>query len=111
MNYLVTEDRIWVKLLLNDYFVYSFYFDDEGNVWTAVAHIITAVIGTGVLSLAWSMAQLGWVAGPLSMIVLAFATLFSAFVLCECYRSPDPDSGPSRNGSYMEAVNTILGKM
>jgi hypothetical protein len=33
--------------------------DDEGNVWTAVAHIITGVIGSGVLSLAWSMAQLG----------------------------------------------------
>uniref|UniRef100_A0A9I9CCV5 Amino acid transporter transmembrane domain-containing protein n=1 Tax=Cucumis melo TaxID=3656 RepID=A0A9I9CCV5_CUCME len=28
------------------------------------AHIITAVIGSGVLSLAWAIAQLGWVAGP-----------------------------------------------
>ncbi|CAN1289705.1 Amino acid permease 6, partial [Linum perenne] len=30
---------------------------------TASAHIITAVIGSGVLSLAWAIAQLGWVAG------------------------------------------------
>ncbi|CAN1354098.1 Probable amino acid permease 7 [Linum perenne] len=35
----------------------------SGTVWTAVAHIITAVIGSGVLSLQWSMAQLGWIAG------------------------------------------------
>ncbi|KAJ6417543.1 hypothetical protein OIU84_003300 [Salix udensis] len=33
-----------------------------GTAWTAVAHIITGVIGSGVLSLAWSMAQLGWIA-------------------------------------------------
>ncbi|XWS63027.1 hypothetical protein CRYUN_Cryun06bG0061400 [Craigia yunnanensis] len=30
---------------------------------TASAHIITAVIGAGVLSLSWAMAQLGWIAG------------------------------------------------
>ncbi|KAL2553886.1 Transmembrane amino acid transporter domain-containing protein [Forsythia ovata] len=45
-------------------------FDDDGRlkrtgtVWTASAHIITAVIGSGVLSLAWATAQLGWIAGP-----------------------------------------------
>ncbi|CAI0459877.1 unnamed protein product, partial [Linum tenue] len=31
---------------------------------TASAHIITTVIGSGVLSLAWAIAQLGWVVGP-----------------------------------------------
>ncbi|KAI3921370.1 hypothetical protein MKW92_028293 [Papaver armeniacum] len=42
-------------------------FDDDGRlkrtgtVWTATAHIITAVIGSGVLSLAWAIAQLGWI--------------------------------------------------
>ncbi|CAN0879461.1 Amino acid permease 1, partial [Linum grandiflorum] len=30
---------------------------------TASAHVITAVIGSGVLTLAWAIAQLGWVAG------------------------------------------------
>ncbi|KAJ1387384.1 Amino acid transporter, transmembrane domain [Sesbania bispinosa] len=44
-------------------------FDDDGRLkrtgtmWTASAHI-TAVIGSGVLSLAWAIAQLGWIAGP-----------------------------------------------
>ncbi|GKE56968.1 RNA-directed DNA polymerase, eukaryota, reverse transcriptase zinc-binding domain protein, partial [Tanacetum coccineum] len=32
--------------------------------WTASAHIITAVIGSGVLALAWANAQLGWITGP-----------------------------------------------
>ncbi|XP_074372829.1 putative amino acid permease 7 [Apium graveolens] len=81
----------------------------NGNIWTAVAHIITGVIGSGVLSLAWSMSQLGWIAGPLSIISFALMSLLSAFLLCECYRSPHPDFGPSRNGSYMDAVKAILG--
>ncbi|KAK2971928.1 hypothetical protein RJ640_004948 [Escallonia rubra] len=82
----------------------------SGNIWTAVAHIITGVIGSGVLSLSWSMAQLGWIAGPLCMFLFASFTLVSALLLCDCYRSPDPDYGPSRNGSYSEAVRAILGK-
>ncbi|PON47219.1 Amino acid transporter, transmembrane domain containing protein, partial [Parasponia andersonii] len=81
-----------------------------GNVWTAVAHIITGVIGSGVLSLSWSMAQLGWIAGPLAMLSFAATTLFSAFLLCNCYRSPDPEHGPTRNRSYIEAVDMNLGK-
>ncbi|GFS45211.1 amino acid permease 7 [Actinidia rufa] len=80
-----------------------------GNIWTAVAHIITGVIGAGMLSLAWSMAQLGWIAGPLTMLLFAFVTFVSAISLCNCYRSPDPKSGPIRNTSYLKAVRTILG--
>ncbi|KAL1820866.1 hypothetical protein ACET3Z_015735 [Daucus carota] len=81
----------------------------NGNTWTAVAHIITAVIGSGVLSLAWSISQLGWIGGPLSIVSFGLMSLLSAFLLSECYRSPDPDFGPSRNGSYMDAVKAILG--
>ncbi|XP_059666583.1 probable amino acid permease 7 [Cornus florida] len=81
-----------------------------GNLWTAVAHIITGVIGSGVLSLAWSMAQLGWIAGPLSMLFFAFITLVSTFLLCNCYRSPDPEYGPTRHRSYVDAVDFSLGK-
>ncbi|CAI9787047.1 unnamed protein product [Fraxinus pennsylvanica] len=53
-----------------------------GTVWTTSAHIITAVIGSGVLSLAWATAQLGWIAGP--------------------------NSG-KRNYTYMDAVRANLG--
>lgn len=83
---------------------------DEGTIWTAVAHIITGVIGSGVLSLAWSMAQLGWIAGPLLMLFFAGITLTSTFLMCDCYRSPDPEHGPVRNRSFTEAVEVYLGE-
>ncbi|CAN4102558.1 unnamed protein product [Withania somnifera] len=79
-----------------------------GNEWTALAHIVTAVIGSGVLSLARSMAQLGWIAGPLTMLLFACVTLTSAFLLCNCYKSPDPETGPDRNGCYLDAVQKFL---
>uniref|UniRef100_A0A7C9EHW8 Amino acid transporter transmembrane domain-containing protein n=1 Tax=Opuntia streptacantha TaxID=393608 RepID=A0A7C9EHW8_OPUST len=81
-----------------------------GTLWSAVAHIITGVIGSGVLSLAWSMAQLGWFAGPLAMIIFASVTLVSAFLLSDCYKSPDPEHGPHRNLSYLDAVRMNLGE-
>ncbi|XP_042520765.1 probable amino acid permease 7 isoform X2 [Macadamia integrifolia] len=80
-----------------------------GTLRTGVAHIITAVIGSGVLSLAWSVAQLGWIAGPLSMFCFAVVTYVSSFLLSDCYRYPDPVTG-ARHHSYMEAVKTYLGR-
>ncbi|KAG6756849.1 hypothetical protein POTOM_040292 [Populus tomentosa] len=35
---------------------------------------------------------------------------FSHPPLCDCYRSPDPEFGPRRNRSYLEAVRETLGK-
>ncbi|XP_015059567.1 amino acid permease 6-like [Solanum pennellii] len=79
-----------------------------GTVLTASAHIITAVIGSGVLSLAWAMAQLGWVAGPVILFLFSFITYFTSTLLADCYRFPGPDSG-KRNYSYMEVVRSHLG--
>lgn len=76
---------------------------------TAVAHIITGVLGSGVLSLAWSLTQLGWIAGPIALIVFALITLFSSFLLCDCYRSLHPHHGLLRNLSYLHAVRFYLG--
>ena len=73
-----------------------------------MAHIITAVIGAGVLSLAWSTSQLGWIAGPVSLFLCAIVTYISSFLLSDCYRTPDPVSG-KRNYSYMDAVRVYLG--
>ncbi|KAK4352633.1 hypothetical protein RND71_028151 [Anisodus tanguticus] len=89
-------------------------FDDDGrlkrtgSVWTASAHIITAVIGSGVLSLAWAVAQLGWVAGPIVMLLFSFVTYYTSALLSDCYRSGDPVSG-KRNYTYMDAVQANLG--
>ncbi|ONM12697.1 putative amino acid permease 7 [Zea mays] len=82
-----------------------------GNLWTCFAHIITAVIGCGVLALSWSVAQLGWVGGPVAMLCFAFVTYLSAFLLSHCYRSPASDDGSlkrQRNYTYMDAVRTHL---
>ncbi|KAM3238375.1 amino acid permease 3 isoform X3 [Capsicum annuum] len=89
-------------------------FDDDGrlkrtgSVWTASAHIITAVIGSGVLSLAWAVAQLGWVAGPIVMFLFSFVTYYTSALLSDCYRSGDPVAG-KRNYTYMDAVQANLG--
>ncbi|XP_010530203.1 PREDICTED: amino acid permease 5 [Tarenaya hassleriana] len=89
-------------------------FDDDGRpkrtgtVWTASAHIITAVIGSGVLSLAWAMAQLGWVAGPAVMFLFSLVTYYTSILLSSCYRSGDSVSG-KRNYTYMDAVQANLG--
>lgn len=82
----------------------------SGTVWTASAHIITAVIGSGVLSLAWAIAQLGWIAGPAVMLLFSFVTLYSSTLLSGCYRTGDAVSG-KRNYTYMDAVRSILGTL
>ncbi|WVZ19310.1 hypothetical protein V8G54_006632 [Vigna mungo] len=87
-------------------------FDDDGRVkrtgtWiTASAHIITAVIGSGVLSLAWAIAQLGWVAGPAVLLAFSFITYFTSTLLADCYRTPDPVHG-KRNYTYSDVVKSI----
>ncbi|CAL0330047.1 unnamed protein product [Lupinus luteus] len=89
-------------------------FDDDGrlkrtgSVWTASSHIITAVIGSGVLSLAWAIAQLGWIAGPAAMLIFSLVTFYTSSILAECYRAGDPNTG-KRNYTYMDAVRSILG--
>lgn len=85
-------------------------FKRTGSRWTAVAHIITGVIGAGVLSVAWSVAQLGWIGGPICMILFAAVTLLSTFLICDLYRYPDPEHGPLRIKSFMDAVKLYLGE-
>ncbi|KAL6844108.1 hypothetical protein ACP4OV_025781 [Aristida adscensionis] len=80
-----------------------------GNLWTCVAHIITGVIGCGVLALSWSVAQLGWVGGPVAMVGFALVTYVSARLLTHCYRSPDGGDKSRRNPTYMDAVRSHLG--
>ena len=79
-----------------------------GTLWTASAHIITAVIGSGVLSLAWGVAQLGWVGGPAAMVLFGAVICYTSTLLAECYRSGDPVAG-KRNYTYTEAVKSNLG--
>ncbi|CAL1358916.1 unnamed protein product [Linum trigynum] len=72
---------------------------------TTSAHIITTVIGSGVLLLAWSIAQLGWMVGPATLIGFSLITLFTSFLLTDAYRHPDG----RRNYTYLDAVRAHLG--
>jgi amino acid permease len=68
---------------------------------------VTAVIGSGVLALAWSVAQLGWVAGPLALAGFACVTYYTSTLLANAYRAPHPVTG-DRNRTYMDAVRSYL---
>ncbi|XP_047320199.1 amino acid permease 3-like [Impatiens glandulifera] len=89
-------------------------FDDDGRpkrtgtVLTTSSHIITAVIGTGVLSLAWATAQLGWIAGPSTLLLFSIITYYTSTLLATAYRTGDPNTG-KRNYTYPNAVRSILG--
>lgn len=87
-----------------------FLLDDVGTVWSATAHAITAIVGSGVLTLPWSIAQLGWIIGPIVLALFAFVTYYTAILLTDCYRYPDPIKG-RRNYSYMDAVKAYLGNL
>jgi amino acid permease len=81
---------------------------DAGTVWTATSHIVAAVVGSGVLALAWTVAQLGWAVGPLVLLGFSGVTYYTSTLLANCYRYPDPVSG-SVNREYIDAVRCYLG--
>lgn len=64
-----------------------------------------------MLALAWSVAQLGWIAGPSLVLLFAAITIVSTRLLADCYRYPDPENGPARHRSYMDAVGFYLGEL
>ncbi|KAB5573882.1 hypothetical protein DKX38_001076 [Salix brachista] len=76
-----------------------------GSLISASAHIITAVIGSGVLSLAWAMAQLGWIARPVSLLIFSVITWYTSCLLADCYRFPGP-LGVVVVGAASESSNT-----
>ena len=59
--------------------------------------------------MAWAIAQLGWIAGPIVMLLFAIVILYTSGLLSECYRTGDPVTGP-RSYTYMDAVKATLGK-
>ncbi|KAK9167279.1 hypothetical protein Scep_002470 [Stephania cephalantha] len=79
-----------------------------GNVWTATANIITAMIGSDVFILPWAIAQLGWIVGPSLILCFSFLNIYISVLLVDCYRTGDPING-RRNHTYMDAVRSNLG--
>ncbi|KAJ0085360.1 hypothetical protein Patl1_07896 [Pistacia atlantica] len=79
-----------------------------GTLWTGTAHAFTAIVGSGILALPWSVAQLGWILGPLVLVTFAIVTYYTSIIFSDCYRTPDPVTG-RRNHTYGDAVRTLLG--
>lgn len=77
--------------------------------WTATSHIVAAVVGSGVLALAWTVAQMGWAVGPLALLGFSCVTYYTSTLLANCYRYPDPVSG-TVNREYIDAVRCYLGR-
>jgi amino acid permease len=72
---------------------------------TASAHIITAVIGAGVLSLPYAMASLGWIGGPICFILFAAITLYTAQLLADLYIIDG-----KRMRTYTQMVEMVYGR-
>lgn len=79
-----------------------------GTVWTASATVIASMLGSGLLALPWSVAQMGWIAGPLVLWSIAASTSFTSVLLADTYRFKDPVLG-KRLYTYVNAVNSYLG--
>ncbi|XP_039122125.1 amino acid permease 5-like [Dioscorea cayenensis subsp. rotundata] len=84
--------------------------DRTGTLWSATAHALTTMVGTGVLALPWVVSQLGWILGSIAIILFASVTYYIVVLLCDCYRSPNPITG-SQNYTYMDAIQTCLGEI
>ncbi len=78
-----------------------------GTVLTATAHVVTAVIGSGILSLTWAISTMGWVAGSVLLLAFAAVTWYTSLLLTDAYRHPK--GSETRNRTYPQAVHAILG--
>lgn len=52
--------------------------------FTAVGHTITSVIGAGILNLPYAVSILGWVAGPVCLLIFSFITQYTSQLLADC---------------------------
>ncbi|KAL6777626.1 hypothetical protein ACKKBG_A15000 [Auxenochlorella protothecoides x Auxenochlorella symbiontica] len=76
----------------------------HGTALTASAHIVTAVIGAGVLALPHSIAWLGWLGGPALLALFYLLTWLNAALLAAAAAA-----GSTRHASYADLVGAALG--
>jgi len=75
-----------------------------GTVLTCSLHLFCALAGAGVLALPNALAWLGWVAGPLLILLVYSITLLMMRLLASCYRVNDVE-----HDRYHHCVSHILG--
>jgi amino acid permease len=61
--------------------------------WTAMSHVVTILIGSGVLAMAWSFAQLGWISSHIVVLIFFEFTYYISTFLVDCYRYLDLVTG------------------
>jgi proton-coupled amino acid transporter len=71
----------------------------------ACFHIITAIIGAGVLGLPHSLSMLGWLGGSIALVVFCGVTLWCSFMLSDMY-----EVDGRKHGTYGDAVISVLGE-
>jgi hypothetical protein len=71
----------------------------------ATSHIITAIIGAGVLGLPYALSWLGWAGGIACLLVFYAITLWSSLLLTECH-----ETDGVKHETYRAAVRYILGE-
>lgn len=76
-----------------------------GNWVTASGHLVTVMVGAGVLSLPSAMSWLGWVGGMLSLVLFYAISLWCSLMLTAVYKV-----NGVRHTTYSQAVLGILGR-
>jgi len=71
----------------------------------AACHLVTAMIGAGILGLPNSFAWLGWIGGPLCLVFFFVVTVYCLLHLIECYHV-----GNIRHHAYADCVYHLCGK-
>ncbi|KAI9182680.1 hypothetical protein LWI28_027803 [Acer negundo] len=66
----------------------------------------TAVIGSGVLSLAWAVAQLGWIVGPLALTAFSVITWYTSSLLADAYSAIKRSNCFHKNGHEAAGCHT-----
>ena len=77
----------------------------RGSVFSGIMHVITAVIGAGVLTLPSAMASLGYVGGTLTVVLAGLVTLYTAQLLADLYII-----NGKRQRTYTQMVLTCFGR-
>lgn len=77
----------------------------SGGIYSTFFLVITAVIGSGVLSLPFSVAMLGWVGGIVCLLVFAWITLYTSQLLADVHIV-----NGKRTRTYIEQVTLIMGR-
>lgn len=73
--------------------------------FTAVGHTITSVIGAGILNLPFAVSVLGWVAGPVCLLIFSLITQYTSQLLADCGVIRGV-----RQRTYTDVVETTFGR-